>query len=181
MIKIYCSQKSIKLLFAFILTSILISCVPLKQSPKSLVSEQTNSIIDFFVNDTVTQYYIKPIEFLSKEPGVVLIADFTLRSGNFSEDVDVKFTLISRENFNFHEFGSFFFGNIELLNSQVMFKENNKKIHKLRISGTLSKDKLAKLDFESSWLTHYKINEIKFIPTRKAKKVLSNINSAWIY
>ena len=179
-----CFQKLIKLSFFLIFAIILLaSCSPLKPSAqaKNPSTDYHKGIADFYINDSVEQFFVKPIKFNNKKKSLHLKSDFTIRSGDASEFVDAKFSVFSKEKLSFDDFDVIYFGEIEFKDVKLMYTESKKRKFEMRVSGKLDKSAFAQLEPDSKWKIIKDNKALIFLPKRKSQKVMQSFSPEWIY
>ncbi|MCH8533853.1 MAG: hypothetical protein LAT51_02175 [Flavobacteriaceae bacterium] len=165
-----------KKLISSLLISIFIftSCSPLQHNSGSSASlngfETHKGVITYFVNDSVDQFFVKPLKFKSKD--FDLEADYTFRTGDESKFVTVNFSLFSDEEIKANQVESIFYST-EVKDIKKMYAESkSKKKIESRFSGKIDKTNFSKIKPDQNWIIKLKNkNKIKLEPSRKAQKV----------
>lgn len=173
-----------KLISLFVFSVLLVACIPMK--PSSGNSRLTNGfemqkgVVDFYVNDSVNQYFIKPLKF--KSASSQLHSDFTFRTGDSSEYINVNFSIFSKEKYSKEDLVSFFYTS-ELKDLKLMYVEKRKSNFESRFSGKINKNDFFRLTENQSWklITEKNNDSIIFKPTGKTRKFQKKVESSSRY
>lgn len=170
-------QKSNNILYAVIII-LLISCSP-KFSPKSKNNSQNSSsgkyYTSFYVNDSLTIYYIKPFELNSEKDNVTIDVTFKKNNLELNDDIVFNFSLISKEKINSKNIEKLFINDSEISTFKVLYSEPMKNKFEIRISSKIDKNLFKSLN-ENTILKLKIENNLKiYKPNSKSKKILNSI------
>jgi CRISPR/Cas system-associated endoribonuclease Cas2 len=170
-----------KLISLVVFSILLVACMPIK--PTSGNSRLTNGfemqkgVVDFYVNDSVIQYFIKPLKF--NGPSSQLYSDFTFRTGDLSDYINVNFSIFSKQKYAKEDIKTYFFTG-ELEDLKLMYVDKRKSNFESRFSGKITKNHFYNLTENQSWkIVDDKNNDsIVFKPARKTRNFQKKINNS---
>lgn len=150
------------------------SCISFKpaKSKGSLSHYQT-----YFVNDSVVQYFIKPLKFKAENNNELLV-DFTFRhSSNTDISVTMNFSLLSDSDAGVLEELDVVMDSdsFEIYKPKLFFREKKKNNFHYRYSSTINLKQFVKF-FGANKQT-FNIRADRFVPSAKSSKVIQIINN----
>jgi len=156
------------LLYFLVLIIISTSCIGIKMN----ASKNSKSYYEtFHINDSVMQYFIKPMQFKGK---LNLKADFTFKkiSNRFST-VTMNFSVISNEDtpLELIQINSTERDSIRKIN--LLFKEKKKSKYKYRYTSNISYMSLYDFFSQEHQIINYNNNIL--LPTVKSKKIINRL------
>lgn len=166
-------------LFYLSIIMLIVSC-----SSSSTVISNSKLVEDFYVGKEGTQYFIKPIEFISEDKGK-LIADFTFRyKDEIKDSVAINFSIYDSQIFKKLETISFESGEVQVTSSvfELLYNEKSKKSQFLsRFSTKISLEELNKLFTSGSvWKLGLKEEDFDkhYSTNKKASRAIDQINTS---
>ena len=162
-----------KKLISLTLLLLIVACSPLQRNNNSTSGlngfETQEGVISYFVNDSVDQYFIKPLKFKSKEFEVH--PDFTFRTGDESTYINVNFSIFSRQVIQKEDLKNILYPTeIKEIKKMYVESKSNKKIES-RFSGKIEKTNFRKVTTEQNWIIKFKDGkEASLSPNKKTRK-----------
>jgi len=152
-----------------IVFSIIFSCKSMRYStPKSY-------FVVYYINDSVNQYFIKPILYKSKKDN--LIIDFTFRDSTLNCDVTTNYSILTR-NRTLKIDSAYFLLNsdkIRLKSPKKMFIDKKSKNYVIRYSNIINFEDLDQITLkQASIIAYYNDKQHIFKPTKNSKKILTS-------
>ncbi|MFO7702261.1 MAG: hypothetical protein R6V37_04635 [Psychroflexus maritimus] len=165
-----------KLISSTLILIAIIACSPLQRNNNSSSSlngfETHKGVINYFVNDSVDQFFVKPLKFKSKD--FEIQPDFTFRTGDHSDDITVNFSIFSNQPVQINEVERIIYASA-LKNIKKMYveKKSKKKVES-RFSAKIDKTSFLEINTDQSWTLEYKGGKkIHLRPNNKTKKTQS--------
>jgi len=163
-----------KLYIVYLLCIIIIvsGCIGIKHKP---TKGSDNDYISFFINDSTTQYFIKPLTFATDDSKIWI--DLTFRkSGKILSVFTCNYSIalanqLKSDNFEIQYNDK----SIPFLKKQLLYKEVKKGKYEYRYSSELDAVNVLNL-FENKYFS-VKIDTLNFVPTRKTKSKMNKIQN----
>lgn len=155
--------------------TILFSC---KSFRFTTTKSPSSYYVDYYINDSVNQYFIKPI--LYKTNKARLLIDFTFRDTTINCDIASNYSIICHEKVINIDSAYFYHNTTKnlLKRPKKMFIDKHKKNYIIRYSNILNFDDLDSITKNKApIIVYYNNKKHIFEPTRKTKKLLSAVNS----
>ncbi|MDD2996960.1 MAG: hypothetical protein PHP99_12230 [Paludibacter sp.] len=166
-------KNKLQLVLLFLITFSLGSCVTFKKSKSKGALSYYES---FFINDSTTQFHIKPIEI--KEQEETILVDFTFRkSANIGSDVTMNFSVLSKKNIPLQKQIQLLANDsaFQIQNLKLLYKEKKKNQYHYRYNSTIAFENFIYLFKNPNW--KMELDKILFAPTKKSEKKLNRINN----
>jgi hypothetical protein len=165
--------------FFLLLTILLNSCMSL--NPITAQSGANSLYETFFVGESGTQYFIKPIELNNHETSGIIKIDFTFRYKNIIKDsVNVNFSLFEYNIFKTVDSLSISNPNNNILTKNIALMYNEKQKRKVisRFSTIFSLQEVIEIFKNNNWKISVYSNNLEqhFNSSNKTKKSLDKIN-----
>jgi|GEM_PF-2950870 len=162
-----------KLISPVLVLLLLIACSPLQRSNNSSSGlngfETHKGVINYFVNDSVDQFFVKPLKFKSKD--FEIQPDFTFRTGDLSEIITVNFSVFSEQAVQANQVEKFIYAStVKNIKKMYVEKKSKKKVES-RFSGEIDKKDFLKISADQSWSIQFKDGKrIDLSPSKKTRK-----------
>lgn len=133
-----------------------------------------NFYTSFYVNDTTTTNYIKPLKYINSASKLLL--DITYQEINDKiENTKINFSIISKEKIKNSAIQSVFINSIEVIHYKILYNDYDGKKYDLRFSVNGNYDFLKSFDSNSRIKVIANDEDFVYIPSSKSKKKLNNI------
>jgi hypothetical protein len=180
MMTILLFKKSVRFCFFIICSLAMIQCGPSVGATSQSGSNQGMSsgsfYTSFFLNDSTTTYFVKPILFKASKSE--LMVDYTLKKVHGKlVDVVMNFSVISTEKIPSKEITDISFNGISLENFKVMFNEPSRKKHEIRFTSVLPQSNLVQMKFPVTFAFEISGKQLLFQPTKKTHKILKDVQT----
>lgn len=164
------SSRSL-LLLMLILSLLFSSCLTLKKRSTKGIEQDYES---FFINDSTTQYFIKPLDFNGND---LFSCDFTFRkSGSAYSEITMNYTCINQDN---HQPDTIYLvtesHHYLIAHNKLLFKERTEKNFQFRYSTNISFDQLK--DFLTAPSPKVLIDRQPYQPRPSTRKKMSRIKT----
>lgn len=135
-----------------------------------------NFYTSFFLNDSTTTYFVKPVLFKASKSD--LLVDYTLKKvhGKLVHLV-MNFSIISSEKIPAKEISEIKFNGVSLDNFKLMFNEPARKKHEIRFTSVLPYSNLVDMKFPISFNFEISGKQVVFQPTKKTQKILKDVQT----
>lgn len=163
-----------KLINSILILLFIVACSPLQKNTNSSSGlngfETHKGVMTYFVNDSVDQFFVKPLKFTSKNYEIQ--PDFTFRTGDLSEIITVNFSIFSEQAVKKDDVEKFTYSStVQNLKTMYIEQKSKKKIES-RFSGEINKNEFLKIKADQSWSIQFKNGEkINLNPSKKTRKV----------
>lgn len=168
-------MKKFILLASIASFTILFSCKSFKYSSSKTPSSY---YVNYYINDSVNQYFIKPL--LYKANKTKLLIDFTFRDTILNCDITSNYSIITTEKVIKIDSAYFYHNNTKIFfkKPKKMFIDKHKKEYIIRYTNILYFDELDSITKNKApIIVCYNNKKHVFKPTRKTRKLLSAVNS----
>jgi|LakMenEpi03Aug12_release.lakeMendotaPanAssembly.Ray.scaffolds.fasta_scaffold457411_2 hypothetical protein len=160
-------------------TSLFICFICLSCGVRSISRQGGNSLessdyfTSFLAKDGVMLYFVKPIEFETKEKSLWL--DFTFRKQNekIKDTVNIGISVISKDKIDSKSIVDLFIDNQKVLGYEIVFNEPSKKANELRILTKTSYSLFKNYSDTSIVKIKYLDKEEVYLQTNRTKKIIN--------
>ncbi len=162
--------------FLILLTVLIVSttsCLSLKIKGKK--SKPSKYVEEFFIDQGIMQYFIKPMKFKGEKE--FFTVDFTFRDSiSFDSYLTANYSVFTKNVVKKIDSAFVFVGDnkIKFCCSKRMFIDNYKKGYQIRYSSNITLNELSELvDNEKKIVLYYNGDEHYFLPVKKTKTACS--------